>query len=362
MKRFASYFFVLLVLAFAGYTGCGGDGDGDGNPFENTQWMMTGDGYVAYLDIRTTDLDYWEYDIDNDCYCMENIQYSIDGDEITLTDSDSTFVITFVISGDQVTFTDSEGPETFVSTSFNSAMFMPDCAPGCFDDTEVIIETPSDGDTVTQSVVLVEGFVTDSSVTQAIMSVNGQGQPINVFDGFFSNQAVLSVGLNTIRVEVTIGQDVSSDEVDVFFDGDIPALRANLTWNTNFTDMDLYMMNPAGDICYYANQNVGGMVLDIDDTDGFGPENISVVTPMAGSYEVRVENFTGMSAWPTTVTVRVFQDEVLFDTQSHQYDDNDDLWIVGSYVLAGGKWVPTAPKMNSGWNFVKAPKQREFSK
>src|SRR5690606_29907608 len=81
-------------------------------------------------------------------------------------------------------------------------------------------------------------------------------------------------------------------------------LRVEIFWDTNGTDMDTHLLHPNARTwnsnldCYYGNC-IGGLSwsdpgraddpsLDIDDVDGFGPENINIMTPAAGTYRVGV--------------------------------------------------------------------------
>ena len=95
-------------------------------------------------------------------------------------------------------------------------------------------------------------------------------------------------------------------------------LRVEIFWDTNRTDMDTHVLHPDAETwgsrldCFYANC-VGGLAwstpgrdddpsLDIDDVNGFGPENINIATPAAGTYRVGVHSFRGEGR----VTVRIY--------------------------------------------------------
>ena len=102
-------------------------------------------------------------------------------------------------------------------------------------------------------------------------------------------------------------------------------LRVEVFWDSARTDMDTHVLNPTSpgwfdmaNDCFYANciTGRGGLRwgaattdddprLDIDDTDGFGPENINVLRPQAGTYRVGVHAFSGSGR----VTVRIYCDE-----------------------------------------------------
>lgn len=96
-------------------------------------------------------------------------------------------------------------------------------------------------------------------------------------------------------------------------------LRVEIFWNTSGTDMDTHLLHPQAtnwnsDLdCYYANC-LGGRLswpapgeaddpsLDIDDVNGFGPENINIMSPVNGTYRVGVHSFRGAGQ----VTVRIY--------------------------------------------------------
>ncbi len=81
-------------------------------------------------------------------------------------------------------------------------------------------------------------------------------------------------------------------------------LQFNLTWNTA-NDVDLHVIEPGGNEIDWTNTvSVSGGELDVDDVDGYGPENIFwAATVPAGTYSVFVENFDGSAAPGYTLTV-----------------------------------------------------------
>lgn len=100
-------------------------------------------------------------------------------------------------------------------------------------------------------------------------------------------------------------------------------IRVEMFWDVGSSDMDLHLLNPQATAwaednnhCFYGNcrataPNWGAAGpdddphLDIDNTDGFGPENINVFRPAAGTYRVAVHNFRHDLSVPS-VTVRIF--------------------------------------------------------
>ena len=70
------------------------------------------------------------------------------------------------------------------------------------------------------------------------------------------------------------------------------ALRATLTWDSDNTDMDLWVTQPDGVRVYYGNTRsaIGGR-LSRDFTGGYGPEEYSLRKAMPGKYKVEVDYF-----------------------------------------------------------------------
>jgi uncharacterized protein YfaP (DUF2135 family) len=69
-------------------------------------------------------------------------------------------------------------------------------------------------------------------------------------------------------------------------------LRVLLSWDSDGTDLDLHLVTPDGEHCYYGNRRLkSGAALDIDVTTGYGPEIISVPSPRKGTYMVYVNYY-----------------------------------------------------------------------
>jgi hypothetical protein len=131
-------------------------------------------------------------------------------------------------------------------------------------------------------------------------------------------------------------------------------LRVEVFWNTDGTDMDTHLMRPGGmtwftdEDCYYGNCQGGGLMwppggaeddpsLDIDDTDGFGPENINIESPIDGTYRVAIDAFRGAA----NTTVRIYCGGSTTEprqTFGPVFIDSgpNDLWRVADVTIAGG--------------------------
>jgi hypothetical protein len=64
-------------------------------------------------------------------------------------------------------------------------------------------------------------------------------------------------------------------------------LRVTISWNTDSTDVDLWVIEPGGEKCYYEHKETanGGVLLE-DLTGGYGPERYEIARAPAGRYEV----------------------------------------------------------------------------
>ena len=70
-------------------------------------------------------------------------------------------------------------------------------------------------------------------------------------------------------------------------------LRVVLSWDSDNSDMDLWVTDPNGERCYYGNKNTyqGGLISD-DFTGGYGPEEFVLRDAKPGKYKVEA-NFFG---------------------------------------------------------------------
>jgi len=203
----------------------------------------------------------------------------------------------------------------------------------------VTITSPSDGATLTTNVVTVSGTVDDNSVSQATLTINGTSQTIAVSGGSFSNQAILSSGSNTIRVDASNSSGQSGyDEITVNCQIATVDIRVTLTWNTSGTDLDLWVTDPNGETVKFSNKvsEIGGE-LDVDNRSGYGPENFTLEAgeAISGTYSVVVDYWSGNIPSSATVTILLHEgqwnEEVLtFGPHEFNYSDTGN-WEVTEF-------------------------------
>lgn len=118
-------------------------------------------------------------------------------------------------------------------------------------------------------------------------------------------------GFMTFRRDITVSSGASEDVrilmAPVMQTGQ---LRIVLTWNRRISDLDLHMITPGG--CEVGWQNrqcrsaTADASLDVDDTDGEGPETISINRLAPGTYSVYVHRYTSGDFLSSDATVRIF--------------------------------------------------------
>jgi hypothetical protein len=147
------------------------------------------------------------------------------------------------------------------------------------------------------------------------------------------------------------------------------AFRVQLTWTSQtYSDLDLHLLRPttgvmfSGTDCYYGNCDVSGGLewgatgaagnpyLDVDDTEGYGPENIYLTSGAeAGQYRIIIDDYDGTAG--EIATVRIFLNDVEVRRYvSHAMDGGtSEYWEVAKVnILTGaisdvGNYASTPP-------------------
>jgi hypothetical protein len=162
-------------------------------------------------------------------------------------------------------------------------------------------------------------------------------EPRFVFDNTSTNAITgLDVaGEYEVRCEVVDSQGTSSvndgTAIVAFSATPSEAIHLQLVWDAPETDVDLHMVRDSGGMftrntandCYYANckptntsgapewdntmgRTPGDPTLDVDDVEGYGPENSNISAPVAGRYQALVHYFSDHGRGDTVATMRVY--------------------------------------------------------
>ena len=184
--------------------------------------------------------------------------------------------------------------------------------------------------------------ITQNTVSRALpLTFTGTGS----YHYSFSTQLELSPGLNTITVTATDTEQRSgSDTVTVNADIAACAIKAELTWNTNYTDVDGHLIAPCYEIgdgfgdCYFGNKNPdwdnsggksdGDPSLDVDDTNGYGPEHIVLCAPpFNGIYQYKVHYWNDNGYGPSIATVKIYINDSAEPTfQASKTISDGEIW------------------------------------
>jgi len=277
------------------------------------------------------------------------------GDEILDTDETWIFTATYNVTTDDVSplvnTATATGADALAQTVTAQAT-----ASVTIIKLEVEITSPEDGDIITSRTITVTGTVSDPTITEATIDINGSSHNIAVDNGSFSSDENVSSGVSVITVTVTNGVVVASDMVTIIVNIPTYGIRVELTWNTSDTDMDAHLIRPSGqywaipDDCYWENKNpdwgLSGVTednpsLDQDDTDGYGPENITLEQPYEqGIYQYKVHYWNDYGHGPSIATVIVWINDVKVAEYSKEMSNNE-VWDCFSIEWPSGQVIST---------------------
>lgn len=159
---------------------------------------------------------------------------------------------------------------------------------------------------------LIRGHIRDHRKgAPATLVVNGVAMPLRVEEGGqFARPFAFGRGSNSVEVR--------SDGARVrrqFFENDQnrvqSRIRVVLSWDTDMTDLDLHVVTPDGEHCFYANRALSnGGALDVDVTTGYGPEIFATPAPLPGNYLVYVNYYgSGRDEGMTVARVAIITNE-----------------------------------------------------
>jgi molybdate-binding protein/DNA-binding XRE family transcriptional regulator len=101
-------------------------------------------------------------------------------------------------------------------------------------------------------------------------------------------------------------------------------LRVTISWNTDATDIDLWVIEPDGEKCFYQHKNTkSGGELSADQTQGYGPERYQIAKASVGTYKVLVHYFRNNLALrantnPFAYAMIVSYHDTIMDTPSNR--------------------------------------------
>jgi uncharacterized protein YfaP (DUF2135 family) len=201
---------------------------------------------------------------------------------------------------------------------------------------------------VTERVLTLYGKVANPSLTTATLVIDGdsdQAFEVGLNSGTFSQEVAVEASAEeeSHTVEIVAWSGSWEERGSASFTSQVPpaGFRVTLTWNTGGTDVDLWTTDPDGEKCYYGNRQTASLLsLDVDNTSGYGPENITAGVPIAGDYLVQVHYFSdhdSEEAIATSCSVIIRLNEGTPEEETRTYygglSDSGDMWTVTTITI-----------------------------
>ena len=200
---------------------------------------------------------------------------------------------------------------------------------------------------------------------------NRAGSPLNGDPSNKINRAAFQAkikGAYTVRLIVINEKGISSAPaectVEAVSDDD---LAVKLLWNNKDSDMDLHLIKPEGEFgnatsdCYYWNcspqysgerpdwgvegDTKDDPFLDIDNTDGIGPETVTINKPDNGIYTVVVHAYD-TSKGPSTAVVKAYAHGTEEKSATLLMNKTDTCWKVFTIEVGDGDGNKKSIKIN----------------
>ena len=222
--------------------------------------------------------------------------------------------------------------------------------------------TDSDGESTEGLKYLWSFATTPGGISLDIVDdANRAGTPLNGDPSNKVKRAAFQAkvkGAYTVRLIVINDKGVSSVPaectVEAVSDDD---LAVKMLWNNKNSDMDLHLISPDGEFgnsqsdCYYWNcspqysgerpdwgvegETKDDPFLDIDNTDGIGPETVTINKPENGIYKVVVHAYD-TSKGPTTAVVKAYAHGAEEKSASLLMNKTDTCWDVFTIEVSDG--------------------------
>jgi hypothetical protein len=217
-----------------------------------------------------------------------------------------------------------------------------------------------DGDTLNYQWTMLER---PTGSNASIIPVEQDGSKVEFFVDF--------AGDYEIQVKVTDSQGLSDTERMTFSATPWQGIHVELSWDTAESDVDLHFLNVSEDAefyvapwdCHYANpapewgdssDNEDDPRLDIDDTTGYGPENINIPEPKAADYEINVHYYSDDGQGATTARVRIFLSGELIFEDSALLSSTGKVWRVGKLAWPTGDVEPDGTIFQNPYSYFGA--------
>lgn len=197
------------------------------------------------------------------------------------------------------------------------------------------------------SVLTLSAELSDTSATEAWLRIQfGSGESasfqtveVPVVNGRVDQKFSLTGGYAVVQLDTDDQLDGVGESYTISYcdQADPPGqeMLVLVTWDKDDTDVDTHVFSEGAEVAYYSMSQPWGD-LDIDDTDGFGPETFTSTPGTEGNlYEVKVHYYSDHGNGPTTATVRVVHHDSTTgetcDLTTSKQLNSYDWWTVGAF-------------------------------
>lgn len=159
---------------------------------------------------------------------------------------------------------------------------------------QILLKSPASGWTALKVVKITGEIKNATGIKEVRFYHNGVLRHLPVDGGNFAQEIVLGAGANYVKVEADNAAGTGSAALKLTTNNEAMDIKVILSWDTNYTDVDLWVTNPENERVYYAHREskIGGS-LDIDITTGYGPETFTQKSALPGEYLVQVQYYGG---------------------------------------------------------------------
>lgn len=163
---------------------------------------------------------------------------------------------------------------------------------------------------------------------------------VNAISGTYTAAISLTGFVTTYFVTVSVGGRTISNQnytvTPVLSGSD---MRIVLTWGASPSDLDSHLTGPISGSSsrfhvYFANKSATRVNLDVDDTESYGPETVTIGEFLPGIYRYSVHDFSNLRSFDSTALsnsgaqVKVFQGSSLVTTFNVPTGQVGTLWTV----------------------------------
>ena len=207
---------------------------------------------------------------------------------------------------------------------------------------------------VTDRVLRISGRVANPSLNHAFLVLDDdfdQMYELSLTNGRFNQNVIVGASAQEVQHTVELMAftgNIAATDTAYFTSQVLPNLmRITLTWDTDNTDVDLWVTDPNGERCYYGNKTTAsGLNLDVDHLYGYGPENVTTSTIIPGNYHVQVHYYSDHdweNAIGTNASVVIRINEGSPEEEVYYYygylNDSGDLWNVTTLTFNLDRWT-----------------------